>query len=282
MGESGGELIRGRFDRRVAPVFSWIAARMLRKGFAAVRLERASRVEMEAAALHDGELIIVINHPSWWDPIVLTSLQRAFLRTRPVMAPMDAAELRRFRIFSRIGVFGIDPDDPRSARLALAEVARRWAEAPETVLMVTPQGRFSDPREPIRLRPGAAMIAARCRRPAVLAAAVEYPFWSDRRPEVLIRVRRVANPTHDSARTWLDAMSETMEDNRKCLAELSVARSAEPFETLIDGAAPSGPYALWLRLAGRGARVDASRRDGHGLAGPAHASNAANSGGGSR
>ncbi|MBX3354976.1 MAG: lysophospholipid acyltransferase family protein [Phycisphaeraceae bacterium] len=262
MDEHSGELIRGRFEPRVGAVFVWLAQRMLRKAFAAVRLEASSRAEFESLRGHHGPVIVLINHPSWWDPMVLTFLWGLFLRPRVPMAPMDARELRRFRIFTRIGVFGLDPDNPHSVRLLMAESERIWSKEAQAVLMITPQGHFTDPRQPIELRPGAALVAARRPRVAVLAVAVEYPFWSSKKPEVLLRARRVPNPGESSPRKWLESMSQTMADNGAALASLTMARSARPFETLIDGERPRGPYALWLRLTGRGSEIDSHERRG--------------------
>lgn len=259
MDERPGELIRGRFDLRIARVFAWLAERMVRRAFGSMRLERGSLDALRELGRHDGGLMILMNHPSWWDPLVVTVLVRRFLADRPVMGPMDAKELRRFRIFTRLGVFGIDPDDRRSAALVLAETARRWREAPRTILAVTPQGRFTDAREAIEIRPGAAMVAARNPSIAVAALAVEYPFWSARRPELLGRIRRIAAPPSLDARGWLEEMTRAMEENRAALAEASIARDERAFETIVDGTSPRGPYALWLRMTGRGAEIDAHR-----------------------
>jgi len=275
MQDSTSELIQGRFDLRVGRVFGWLATRMLRRSFTAVRIERDSRAEFEALHRAERGVMLLINHPAWWDPIVLTLLRRQFFHGRPTMAPMDAAELRRFRIFTRLGVFGIDPDDPRSARALLAETDRRWMEAPRTLLFLTPQGRFTDPREPLVLRPGAALVAARHADMAVGVVAVEYPFWSAKKPEVLLRVRRVPVPrtqstnstpspqaaqSAPSARAWLESMSAAMEENGRALAAASITREERAFETIIDGTKPTGPYALWLRLTGRGAEIESHRR----------------------
>jgi len=267
MGERGGELIRGRFDPRIARVFAWLAERMLRGAFNAVRVERESLRDLESLRLRRGGVALLFNHPSWWDPMVVAFLRRRFFGDRAIIAPMDANELRRFRIFQRLGVFGIDPDEPSSAALLTGEVFRRWREDPRAMLAITPQGRFTDPREKLRLRPGAAMIAAGAsageggREPIAFAAlAIEYPFWSSKRAEVLLRVRCIDPPEPSGVRDWHRAMTRAMDSNGQALAALAIARDGSAFEMLVDGAARGGPYAWWLRLTGRGAEIDASRR----------------------
>ena len=55
------------------------------------------------------------------------------------------------------------------------------------MLWITPQGQFSDVRErPIVFKPGMAALAARVPRCAVLPLAIEYVFWNERTPEVLL------------------------------------------------------------------------------------------------
>jgi len=260
MVERPGELIPGRFDLRIARVFAWLAERMVRRAFASLRIERDSLDEVRALARHDGGVMLLLNHPSWWDPLVVTVLCRHSFADRPVMAPMDAAELKRFRIFTRLGVFGIDPDDRRSAALVLSETARRWREAPRTFFAVTPQGRFTDVREAIEVRPGAALVAVRHPSVAVAALAVEYVFWSGRKPEVLLRLRRIPAPPSPDARDWLDSMTRAMDENGRALAAASIARDEAAFETIVDGVKPRGPYALWLRMTGRGTDIESHRR----------------------
>lgn len=251
---------RSRFDPRFARVFAWIAERMLRKSFTAIRLEHGSHGEVEALQTHAGPILLLLNHPSWWDPLIVAFLRRRFFPTRAVVGPMDAHELERFGVFKRLGVFGIDPDDPASARRLRAEMANRLADDPRVLAVMTPQGRLTDVREPTRVRPGAALILDN--HPQLLAScvAVEYPFWSAKRPEVLLRIRRVAPPTTSGARSWQHEIVHAMESNRTELAALAMARRQEAFDSLLAGASRGGPYAWWLRLSGRGNEIDAARR----------------------
>ncbi len=249
-----------RFDPRFARVFAWIAERQLRRAFHAVRLERRSRRELDAMRSHEGPLLLLVSHPSWWDPMVVALLRRRFFHDRSIIAPMDAHELARFRVFARLGVFPLDPDDPASAERLVSETTGRWRAEPRGLCVITPQGRFTDPREPTRLRPGAAMVAAAAPGAMSAVAALEYPFWSSRRPEALLRIRRVTVPDAPGVRAWHRAFVSAMEENRRELADLAVARDPATFETIVAGGAVGGLYARWLRLIGRGSEIDAARR----------------------
>ena len=83
----------------------------LARDFHAVRLSRSGR----PGPVPDGPLIVVLNHPSWWDPLVALVLTELF-PDRAHYAPMDADALRRYRIFERLGMFGIEPGTMRRGK----------------------------------------------------------------------------------------------------------------------------------------------------------------------
>ena len=100
---------------------------------------------------------------------------------------MDADALRRYRIFERLGVFGIEPGTMRGAREFL-RTSRSILARPRTALWITPQGRFADARErPPGIQPGVAHLARRLEQAVILPLALEYPFWEERHPEALAR-----------------------------------------------------------------------------------------------
>jgi 1-acyl-sn-glycerol-3-phosphate acyltransferase len=256
---------------------------MLRRSFHAVRAERGGAALLASADAHPGPLLVALSHSSWWDPILGMHLAWRFTPSRLGFAPMDAAQLRRFNFFRRLGVFGIDPDSPESGTQMVQFLEAAFARHPRPSLWITPQGRFADPRAPLVVRPGAAAVAARLSaggsgaNPAgpgvrVLAVAVEYPFWSDRRPEVALRVAEVPAPDRPTTPAWTRALQAAMEANARALADLVIARDPAPFEVLLgagEGAvgATASPvtarvhpvYDLWLRLRGRAGAVPPRR-----------------------
>jgi 1-acyl-sn-glycerol-3-phosphate acyltransferase len=216
--------------------------------------------------LHPGPAIVLMNHPAWWDPLVGMVLADRFTPGRTPCAPMDVAQLRRFGFFRRLGLFGIDPQDPRSAGAMREHVLGLFRVQSRPTLWITPQGRFTDVREPIRCRTGSALIAASCERPAVIAVAIEYAFWQDQRPEILITAERVApalvpapegsamqRSSHRQAMHWHRAMEEAMATAAGRLSRAVIARDPALFCPLLGGASGriNPVYDLWLRLRGR-------------------------------
>lgn len=259
-----GTLEPGRYSPGFARAFAWwVERRVLARRFHAVRLARENAGVLGELAGHPGPVIVVMNHPSWWDPLAAVLLARRFMSTREHMAPIDTEMLRTFGFFRRLGLFGIDPDDPASLEAMAGYVGERLRERPRTTLWVTPQGRLADVRSEIEIRPGAAVIAARHGDVRAASAALEYVFWGDPKPELLIRLER-CEPAEGRRTTagWHRAMLEAMRRNAAALARLAIARDEGAFVPLVGGdrARINPLYDLWLRARGKGPTIDARRR----------------------
>ena len=138
----------------------------------------------------------------------------------------------------------------------------------QPTLWVTPQGRFCDVREEVTLRPGAAAIAARHPGVMVACVALEYVFWGDPKPELLIRFEPCPAPDHPTTAGWQRTMTAAMRCNQAALANLSVRRDPEPFHLLLGRAAGGGgvnpAYDTWLRARGARPGIQSARADGAG------------------
>lgn len=155
----------------------------LARHFHGVRLSRGGAVPKAEGA---GPLVIYCNHPSWWDPLVGLLLALELLPEHRHFAPIEAAQLERYRLFGKLGFFGVEQGTLAGARRFL-ETAGTILAQDDAVLWMTPQGRFGDPRErPPRLEAGLGHLARRGRGRFV-PLALEYPFWEERLPEALAR-----------------------------------------------------------------------------------------------
>lgn len=247
---------------RVRAGFAWYGERLLRRSFAAVRLAHGSDDALRAlAGLAGGPLLLAYSHASWWDPIVGAFLWRRHFADRPVFAPMDARELARFRFMRKLGLFGIDPDDPGSIDAMGAYLAAETKASPRAVVAITPQGRFTDPRDELVVRPGAAALAAHLGAAGAASVAIEYAFWNDRLPEVFVRVERIARPAAGSTASWQRAIVAAMRGNAESLAAAVRARDASAFQVAVGKGAGAHPvYDLWLRIRGKGRSIDTAHR----------------------
>jgi 1-acyl-sn-glycerol-3-phosphate acyltransferase len=261
---SSSVLIPGQHSARFVKFFTWYVRRLFAKRFAAVRLAKGSREVLRSLDAHDGPAIIALTHSSWWDPLLALMLGE-LCASRSGCAPMDAAMLRKFGFFRRLGIFGVEPSDPRSLPAMAAYVLERFRAERKGTLWITPQGTFADPRDPVVLRPGAASIAARAQREGlslrVLVVAIEYGFWLDQKPEVFVRCATVATPASPSTPEWHRLLQSGMQTQAHELATLVRAREPEAFDNLLASSAGINPAMnLWHRLRGQNTQlVDRAR-----------------------
>ena len=249
--------------------FAGYAGRLISRRFHGVRLMHGSREVLESIGSGRTPAITLFTHASWWDPLAGLMLWNRFMHERDAFLPMERDQLERFRFFRRLGTFGIDPDDPASLERMRDHVLDRFAERPTSLLGLTPQGRFTDPRSSIRLRPGAAAIAAALPEPPTVATvAIEYVFWQDARPEMLVSAEACEAPTVGTTAGWHRRMSEAFTATTERLASAAMSRDPDAFELVAGGAARINPVMdAWLRLRGRSGGIRASRRDPTGASG---------------
>ncbi len=239
--------------------FTRYVRRYLRRHFHAVRLAQGGRPEAPA----EGPLVIVLNHPSWWDPLVCTALAGLF-PGREHYAPVEAAALARYRVFGRLGFFGVQPGTTQGAREFLRTGAAVLAR-PNAALWVTAQGEFTDPRQrPVRLRPGVGHLLRRLDGGVVLPLALEYPFWQERFPEALARFGLpipIGHGREQSVEEWMAQIEAGLTAAQDALAADALSRDPRRFEVLLGGkAGVGGVYDLWRRLRSwlRGERFQAA------------------------
>lgn len=236
---------------------------MIARRFHALRLTPGSLSTLAAAHHHAGPVVVCLTHSSWWDPMLAFVLHTQCLRERQSLAPIDRDVLKNIGIFRKLGLFGIDPDHPASHQIMLGYVRERIAAMDRPTLWITPQGRFQDPRESMRVRPGVSAVLSQLERPRVFAVAAEYLFWDDKRPELLAHTVEIAPPaTHDSTTAWHRAVSSAIRCAAQELASRAMSRDPAAFETSLggDGGKTFVLYDWFLKLTGRSTDAIRTRR----------------------
>jgi hypothetical protein len=208
------------------------------------------------------------NHPSWWDPVLCVLLQADVFPQRAGYGPMDAQALGHYAVLAHIGIFGIEPDTRHGASRFL-RVGTGILRTPNTVLWVTAEGSFTDPRQrPVRLRPGVAHLLRSHPQALAIPLAIELPFWNERAPEALVRFGQPVAAGTDVSVASLDALlTQRLSETMDRLAEDALSRDPARFDSLVTGSAGiGGIYDVWrrLRAATRGERA----RLDHGYAAP--------------
>ena len=183
-----------------------------------------------------GPTIFYANHPSWWDPIVLILLIRSHYADWRFHGPIDEAALERYPWLEHLGLFGVRPNSTTGAR-HLLEAGSAILAQERSGLAMTAQGRFADVRQrPPGLQRGLSRLLERNPDARAVPIAIEYVFWNERLPEILVRfgspdVTADGRPA-DAIHLELEARLEQELDR---LAGAAMARDPRQFRRLIDG-----------------------------------------------
>jgi 1-acyl-sn-glycerol-3-phosphate acyltransferase len=234
-------------QERLVRWFVWYCQKfLLPKSFTAFRLAKAGP---PPAPPPDVPLVVVCNHPSWWDPILCALLSPRWPH-RADYCPIDSQALRAYPLLRRLGFFPVEPGSPSSAREFL-ETGAAILNSSDTALWITAQGQFTDPRRrPVELRAGLGHLLRRSGRCVVAPLALEYPFWNEKLPEALALFGdpiEVTSGKSRSAAEWMAAIAIGLSEAMDRLSALAQARDPEAFETVVEGRTGVGGVYDWIR-----------------------------------
>lgn len=229
-------------------LFTRYTRRYLSRHFHAVRLAKTGQVP----DVGEMPLVIYSNHPAWWDPLVGICLVSRLFPERRHYAPIEAQALARYRIFARLGFFGIATGTLAGARQFL-EITTQLLKEPRATLWITPEGQFRDPRErPVRLKSGIGHLARRLDQGIFVPLALEYPFWEERFPEALACFGETLDVSAQSRRRpheYTTLLATRLEATQDALAQEAKRRDRQTFQVLLSGKAGiGGSYDMWRRL----------------------------------
>jgi 1-acyl-sn-glycerol-3-phosphate acyltransferase len=235
----------------VLKVFAAYSRGYVRRHFHAIRILKSGLPPRDLAS----PLVIYLNHASWWDPLVCLLLSREFFPSRTSFAPIDAAMLERYRFFRHLGFFPVEQRSTHGARQFLRATHAVLA-SPDNAVWLTPQGRFMDVRErPLRLQNGLGALATREPSAAFIPLAIEYAFWAEPRPEILVSFGEPIVPASEPARNaadWTRVFGDALEFTQDELAARSCRRGAAEWSTLDRGkSGVNGIYDAWRWLCAR-------------------------------
>lgn len=230
--------------------FTWYSRRYIRRHFHSLRISLAG-LPPDARGL---PLVLYSNHASWWDALVCLVLKQEFFPGRAAFAPIDAAMLKRYKMFGKLGFFGVEQGSGRGA-IQFLRTAEAILQSPENLLAITPQGRFADVRErPVHFEAGLGHLAKRVERALFVPVALEYAFWDERLPEILVRfgepvqVRR-AHSNALNTKYWTCIFEQKLTETQDALAIETQRRDGKAFQTVLrGGAGQGGIYDVWQWL----------------------------------
>lgn len=226
--------------------------------FHAVRLSRTGLPPLSTT----GPLIVYSNHPSWWDPAIYILLCDMLFHVRAGYGPMDQTSLGKYGLLERMGVFGVAQDDPRGG-VQFLRTCDAVLVRPGAMLWITAEGAFTDVRvRPVALRAGLAHLARRMTDVTILPLALDYPFWNESKPEILVRFGTPLHSSRDgTVAEWTQRLETALTATMDALAAESVTRNPALFTPILRGAVGVGGLYdcwRWIRAMMRGRRFDPS------------------------
>lgn len=131
-----------------------------------------------------------VNHTNWWDGFVLYVLSHRLL-PYDIHLAMEEKNLRRYRFFTWMGVFGVDLGNRASAlpglRYAMRLLREKSAAGPARLVWMFVQGKLLSAGRPVEVKPGALFLARRAGA-AVLPLVLRYEWLSESRPTIFVQV----------------------------------------------------------------------------------------------
>lgn len=215
--------------------------RYLKRHFHTIAIDRDSRSSLIVD--DDQPLIVYGNHPSWWDPLIAHFLNRSLFPNRQFYAPIDADALEQYKVFAKLGFYGVKLDSSRGAADFL-RTSKAIMEAGDTAIWLTPEGRFADARDhDAELMPGISHLCSKMTSGYVVPMVLEYVFWEESLPECLILAGspiRVADHRELTKQQWAEMLEQKMRSAQTALSTSVIARSSDPFENLLSGRSGAG------------------------------------------
>lgn len=252
--------------------FRWFNRRYLKKHFHTIAVHREGLLHTDFSV--DDALVVYANHASWWDPLsALFMCEQVFPGFR-LYAPIDAMAYEKYRMFGQMGFFPVDQHSLQGAASFL-KISRQLLRSSGASIWITPEGRFVDVRDTeAPLMPGLAHLASSLAegrgakrpletdaagvRPRVwfIPAALEYTFWEERLPEMLIWLGEPMCVTENVDQRWTKSewdrkLFQALRNAQSELARAAVARDPDRFEVMLcNRSGTFFVYDWWRRLRG--------------------------------
>lgn len=150
-------------------------------------------LERTRALGRERPLLLVANHVSWWDPLVILHASQHLLEVDG-HAMMNAANLRRLPFFGLVGAFGVDLASASDGAAAL-RYAAKLLDRPGRAAWIFAQGEERPANvRPLGFRPGAAAIRRVARRAAAVPVAIRYEHLASERPTLFLSFGEALGP----------------------------------------------------------------------------------------
>jgi len=183
-------------------------------------------------------LLLLPNHSTWWDGFFVYLLNKKIFHRRVYLMMLEE-QLVRYRFFSRLGAFSVDPRSPASVRKSLhyASDILRQPTSPPPMLCIFPQGELLPwGRQPLEYKRGIEALARMYGDSLnVLPLAIKTEFLNEQKAEAFFLFGESKNLRGD---TFPD-LQTLQHEEEKLLAELAARLDRGEKGTLLFGSSGS-------------------------------------------
>ncbi|CAM3711126.1 lysophospholipid acyltransferase family protein [Alkalicoccus chagannorensis] len=179
-----------------------------------------------------GGALIIMNHSSWWDPMMLYYMNARHWKTDGYVM-MDEKGMKRFPFFRRLGAFSVNPSSGRDIVRSLDYAARRLRDG-KTVFLF-PEGSEQPLHDgPFTFFGGAGKLKEEVPTAPVIPVVFSHGFLHEQKPEWFVHIgERVHGAPSWSRKRWTREMEAAVEREIKLLHQ---AISDEmPMKKLTEG-----------------------------------------------
>ncbi len=132
-------------------------------------------------------LLLYANHSSWWDGLVAFQISRTVKLDSFLM--MEEKQLRKLRLFRKIGAFSVVREKPREAIKSIAYAADILRKKPNRAVWIFPQGEIlpNDVR-PLGFYNGLTKIIEKVGVCYAVPVALRFEFLGEFKPGIFIKI----------------------------------------------------------------------------------------------
>lgn len=211
--------------------WGWYFERTIRKTFHRVQIVGLENVR------RDVPVLFACTHGSWWDAALTIVLSLRVLHLDAI-GMMEYKQLSRYRFFSRIGMFSVIRENPRSA-LASLRYAANTLTSTSCALWMFPQGTLLHQEvRPIDCEPGIAILASMVPNAVVIPVAVRYEMLREQGGVVWLRFGRAIEPEEREAMSIQDVRSliaQRLQDEADIVRADAISEDATNYHTVLQG-----------------------------------------------
>jgi hypothetical protein len=231
--------------------FAGLARGKFRKNFHRLSLTTRSEVPRFESRV---PTIVIANHPSWWDALLVCDLSRYLLK-REFIGIFDEEQLKRYAIFKLVGGYAVEksikaPGSPAAVSPAemrrFLNYTRENLEGRDRMLWIFAQGDLVCTEEPIRLKRGFAAVAGQLERVQILKMNISYDYWYESKPEVVIDLLPLETLNGLNGHTAIEDLTlrveQELEAGRLYVRDIVRRRDASRLKAVWEKPAGTNPF----------------------------------------